>query len=448
VVIVLLDTLRQDRLGAYGYERRPTSPHLDALARDSVVFDRAHAPAPWTLPSIVSTFTSTWPIEHGVLATGQRLPDELVPLAERMQRLGYRTAAFIANPHAGAGSRMHRGYEHLATSVFEVDRAGVARWLDGVGTEPFLLYLHSVEPHHPYAAPRRYYTQLGLRPPLDHDALIGEARRYFDLIQVGGVRDRVRAQQALVAQPEVLRGLAPRRDDLDVIYDACVAWADDNLGAIVELLRARGLLERTVLVVLSDHGEEIFDHGRLLHGQSVYAELARVPLLFRLPGATGAGTRVTAPVTLVDLVPTLLDLLGAEAELRDPALRGRSLRPLMAGTEAGAEEPRVASVRIEREFGFAGPPDLGNVNVAVVEGAWKGIWNLELGRFELYRTNEDPGETQDRADAEPEVARRLQSAARDWFLSRPELPAHEPADPSKSFTPEELEQLRALGYVE
>ena len=200
--------------------------------------------------------------------------------------------------------------------------------------------------------------------------------------------------------------------------------------------------------MLADHGEEIFDHGRLLHGQSVYAELTRVPLLFRLPGAAGAGTRVTAPVTLVDLVPTLLDLLGAEAELRDPALRGRSLRPLMAGFEADEEEPRVVSVRIEREFGFAGPPDAGTFNVAVVEGPWKGIWNLEVGRFELYRTDQDPGEAHDRAGAEPEVAERLQAAARDWLLTGPELPAGEPPDPRESLTPEELERLRALGYVE
>jgi arylsulfatase A-like enzyme len=448
VVIVLIDTLRQDRLGAYGYEARPTSPQLDALAREAVVFDHAQSAAPWTLPSIVSAFTSTWPTEHGVLATGQRLPDELVPLAERMHRLGYRTAAFVANPHAGTGSHMHRGYERVVTSVFEVDRPAVARWLDEVGTSPFLLYLHSVEPHHPYAAPRRYYTRLGVQPPLDHDALIEDARRYIDLIQVGGGRDRIRAQRALGEQASVLAGLAPRRQDLDVIYDACVAWADDNLGAVLALLRERGLLERTVVVVMSDHGEEIFDHGRLLHGQSVHAELTRVPFLFRLPGAAGAGTRVAAPVTLVDLVPTLLDLLGMEAELRDPALRGRSLRGLIAGDAPDGDEPRVASVRIEREFGFAGPPETGKVNIAVVEGPWKGIWNLEVGRFELYRTDDDPGEARDRAADEPEVVERLQAAARAWYLDRPEELAEEPRDPRETFSPEELERLRQLGYVE
>jgi arylsulfatase A-like enzyme len=448
VVIVLIDTLRQDRLGAYGYERRPTSPQLDALARESVVFDQAQSAAPWTLPSIVSAFTSTWPTEHGVLATGQQLPDELVPLAERMHRLGYRTAAFIANPHAGAGSRMHRGYERVVTSVFEVDRPAVARWLDEVGTSPFLLYLHSVEPHHPYAAPLRYYTKLGVQPPPDHDALIEGARRYIELIQVGGGRDRIRAQRALGEQPGVLAGLAPRRGELDVIYDACVAWADDNAGAVVSLLRERGLLERSVVVVMADHGEEIFDHGRLLHGQSVHAELTRVPLWFRLPGAVRAGTRVAAPVTLVDLVPTLLDLLGMEAELRDPALRGRSLRPLIAGEAEEGGEPRVASIRIEREFGFAGPPETGKVNIAVVEGPWKGIWNLEVGRFELYRTDEDPGEARDRAEDEPEVVARLQAAARAWYLDRPAELADEPADPHDTFSPEELERLRQLGYVE
>lgn len=447
VVIVLIDTLRQDRLGAYGYERE-TSPHFDALARESVLFEQSHTPAPWTLPAIVSAFTSTWPTEHGVLSTGQRIGPGLVPLAERLRRRGYRTGAFIANPHAGRGSGMDTGYEHLVASDFVVDQLAVARWLDQRGEQPFFLYLHSVEPHHPYAAPLRFYTQLGVRWPLDRDALVEHAGRYRDLVQVAGGRDRVRAQHALDAQPEVLHGLAPRRADLDLVYDACVAWADDNLGAIIDLLHDRHLLSQTLLIVLADHGEEIFDHGRLLHGQSVHAELTRVPLLFRLPGAAAAGTRVAMPVTLVDLVPTVLDLLGAEAELRDPALRGRSLRPLMSGAEAEDGEPRVTSVRIEREFGFAGPPENGKLNIAVVEGPWKGIWNLEVGGFELYRTDDDPGEARDLATAEPERAARLQAAARAWFNEKPAPPEAEPVDPSKSFTPEELERLRALGYVE
>jgi arylsulfatase A-like enzyme len=447
VVVVLIDTLRQDRLGAYGYER-PTSPHFDALARESVLFEQAQTPAPWTLPAIVSAFTSTWPTEHGVLATGQRVPSTLVPLAERMRRLGYRTGAFVANPHAGPGSGLHRGYERVVTSMFEVDKQAVSRWLDENGAAPFFLYLHSVEPHHPYAAPRRFYSKLGVRPPLDQHALVEQTRRYIELIQTGNSHDRIRAQQALGEQPELLADLAPRRDDLDEIYDACVAWADDNLGAVVQMLRERGLLDRTVVVVMADHGEEIFDHGRLLHGQSVHGELTRVPFVFRLPAAAGAGRRIEAPVTLVDLVPTLLDLLGAEAELRDPALRGRSLRPLIDGGEADGAAPQVASIRIEREFGFAASPSTGKVNIAVVEGPWKGIWNLEVGRFELYHTEDDPGETRDRAADEPERVERLQSAARTWYLASPQKLADEAPDPKETFSEEDLERLRVLGYVE
>jgi arylsulfatase A-like enzyme len=447
VVVVLIDTLRQDRLGAYGYERR-TSPNFDALARDSVLFEGAQTPAPWTLPAIVSTLTSTWPTEHGVLTTGQRLPPTLVPLAERMRRLGYRTAAFVANPHAGPSSGMHRGYERLVSSIFEVERPNVARWLDEVGKSPFFLYLHSVEPHHPYAAPHRFYGQVGAPVPHDQRLLVEQARRYVDLIQVAGGRDRVRAGQALGEQPAVLEGLAPRRADIDAMYDASVAWADDNLGVVLGMLRDRGLLERSIVVVLADHGEEIFDHGRFMHGQSVHGELTRVPLLFHLPRGAGAGTRVGATVSLVDLVPTLLDLLGLEAELRDPALRGRSLRPLMAGAEPQQAEPRVTSIRIEREFGFVTPPETGKVNIAVVEGPWKGIWNLEVGRFELYRTDEDPGEARDRAAEEPEVVTRLQAAARSWYLGRPAALADEAADPHETFSPEDLERLRELGYVE
>lgn len=441
VILVVVDTLRADRLGLYGHDA-PTSPHLDALARESIVFEQAYSPSAWTLPAMISAMTSTWPNDHDVVARGQRLPMGLVPLAERLRQGGRQTAAFVANPLASTVSGLDRGYDSLTRTKRTVPTELVGRWLDEQAREPFFLYLHSTEPHLPYSAPSAAFEQLGKIPPADRKELVATLRRFRSLTSRTGPAP---LNRRLELQRELLAELAPRQEDLLLLYDASVASADSNLGALFALLRDRELQDRTLLIVISDHGEEMLEHGSLLHGQSLYGELVRIPMLWRLPGGTSGGLRIKTAVTLVDLVPTLLELLGHEGA-DDPSFQGRSFAGLMEGATPESLEPVVTSVRIEREFDYATPHPRGDLNVSVVQAPWKGIWNVEPDRFELYHLERDPGERVDRSDEEPQRTAELRTSLERWFLER-STPELERA-PAQEIDAHDLERLRTLGYVE
>ena len=163
VVIFLIDTLRANRVGAYGYGK-PTTPHMDALAAEGVVFEQCGAPAPWTLPSVVSLLTSTFPCEHRVLVDGQRIDGALEPLAARLHRSGYATASFLANAYAGPISGLDRGYDGCQRVGF-TDGQTIDTWLDNVPAgKPMHVYIHNIEPHNPYNAPERLVGYFGQVP--------------------------------------------------------------------------------------------------------------------------------------------------------------------------------------------------------------------------------------------------------------------------------------------
>jgi arylsulfatase A-like enzyme len=437
VVIYVVDTLRRDRLGFHGHAGG-TSPHLDALAAEAVVFDEAHAPAPWTLPSVVSLLTSLPPSEHGVLTRGQLLGAEHAPLAVHLRGVGYHTGAFVANPFAAAAGGLERGYDHVQALRKRVDPALVEAWLATLPPGPVFLYLHSTEPHRPYAAPAHLQRRFGAVTPAQRrrvHASLEAWRRLARRDAPGQDGARQRLEDAL------------RRDAalLGRLYDAGVAWADENVASLVEVLRRRGSWERTLFVLVSDHGEEFFEHGALLHDHSLYAELIRIPMLWRLPGAQRGGARVAAPATLLDVMPTVLDLLG-HPELAAGS-EGRSLRPWLEDpAHAAPPGPRIVAERIHRDPERRGPAGRGDVNLGVIEGPWKGIWNVEPDSFELYDAGRDPAEARDLAVLHPEVVVRLRQAARRWLEEHPP-PAAGVGGPA-SLAPEDLEELRSLGYLE
>jgi arylsulfatase A-like enzyme len=438
VVIYVVDTLRRDRLGFYGYAGG-TSPHLDTLAAEAVVFDDAHAPAPWTLPSVVSLLTSLPPSQHGVLTRGQLLGPQHTPLAERLRELGYGTAAFVANPFAGAAGGLERGYDHVETLRKRIDPGVVEAWLARAPPGPVFLYLHSIEPHRPYKAPARIQQRFGAVTPAQRDRVHAGLRAWRRLAR-RDAEERDGAQQTI--QGSLQRDAAL----LERLYDAGVAWADENVASLVEMLRRRGSWEHTLFVLVSDHGEEFFEHGALLHDHSLYAELIRIPMLWRLPGAQRGGTRVAAPVTLLDVVPTILDLLG-RPELAAGS-EGRSLRPWLEDPgRAALPGPRIIAERIHRDPERAGPAVRGDINLGLIEGPWKGIWNVEPDSFELYDASRDPAEARDVASLHPEVVGRLREAARLWLDEHP-LPAAAPGQGPATLDPEAVERLRALGYLD
>jgi arylsulfatase len=292
LIVYLVDTVRADHLGCYGY-RLPTSPALDAFALEAVLFENAYAQSSWTKPAVASIFTGLRPWRHGANQRRQRLADEAVTLAEILAAAGYRTAGFITNPNVGGAFGFRQGFERYHAEREEQSGESVRRaafdWLEARGEDarPFFLYLHTVEPHSPYRDALDRAGEFGARLA---DPQIG-LRRHLRALGDGSLR----------AAPETV-------SELVALYDAEVAAADTSFGALLDELGRRGLADETIIVFVSDHGEEFADHGGFEHSRTLYEEVLRVPLIVRAPGF--APRRVAASAQHVDLLPTLLDLVA------------------------------------------------------------------------------------------------------------------------------------------
>lgn len=369
VVLVVIDTLRADHLGAYGYDK-PTSPRLDALAREGARFANARATSSWTLPSVASMLTGLYPAAHGAERNDAALSTAAETLPEAFRDAGYLTAAISANPafvtplqgfaqgfdeftvKRGRASEYPRPQLGTATpsdprlqSMVEVATgeeitASALAWVAGHdhAPAPYFLYVHYVDPHAGYFPPPEYATRFGVA---EDDPIRGDAQ-----------------------WPLLLSFKAPAdpRDTAKLVqlYDAEIAYTDAQVGGLIDGIRAR-TKRPLYFIVLSDHGEEFDDHGGIQHGRTLYDELLRVPLLVVGPGVA-PGTVVEAPVSLVSLWPTLADLVG----LRPPP---RPDGASFAALARGAKPERAQNLFADLEARF---PDDGLVHRrAVMNDTWK-----------------------------------------------------------------------------
>jgi arylsulfatase A-like enzyme len=441
VVLFVIDTLRADRVGAYGYGA-PTTPRIDKLAREAVLFEQAYAPAPWTLPSVVSLLTSTYACEHGVTVDGLALHPEIPTLAERLAEAGYATASLHANAYAGSISGLDRGFA-LSELIPYTDGQQVEAWLDRVGERPFFLYVHNVEPHDAYVAPFETVQRFGDVSEGERarvNKLLTRFRRLtradFEAGQTPGATDNTGTQRAVLTR---MRALKPA---LSALYDGDIHLADERLGSVIDALVRRGVWEEILFVLVSDHGEELLEHGGLQHDHSVYEELIRVPMILRLPAGEAAGMRIPEMVSLVDVAPTILDRVGLATE----GLAGQSLLPLIAGGKENADG--VASVRINRKKYFRPFRERrGDLNVAVRDGSWKGIWNAGPARLELYDLASDSSERRDVSIEHPERAQAMASEAKRWLAECRARSEKVPPGLAAEMGEAERERLRALGYL-
>ncbi len=449
VVIYLIDTLRADRLGVYGYDR-PTSPQIDALARESVLFEQACAPAPWTLPSIASILTSTFLCEHGVISEGYKVDPGVVTLAERFRSVGYRTVSLYVNDFAGPVSGLDRGYDVCTKLPAYVEAADIAPHLRDAA-RPLLLYVHNIEPHNPFNAAYEHIRLFGSVPDFQVERmsrLLSYYRRFLRLnwpaTRRPGAPDNSPQQQALLTQLHALL------KEHNVLYDAVVREADQRLGEVVGELKRSGRWENTLFVLLSDHGEELGEHGAYLHSQSLYQELLRVPLLIRFPRDEHAGRRVRDVVSLVDVLPTLLDAVG-RPDLAGQA-RGRSLMPLIRGQAREGDSPFVIPALRENVKKHFQPwaDSRGDRNLAILsrDGRWKGIWNIDLNTFELYDLAADPREQTNVAETNEPMLQAMFAAARPWLEQC--LAGRKTGEqvPLEHIDEQTLRNLAALGYVD
>lgn len=440
VVVVVIDTLRADHLGAYGYPR-PTSPNLDRLASTGYVFDSAIAQSSWTTPSVGSLFTSTYPSVHGAVTFTASLPPSLETLADVFRRRGYQTAGISANfVHVTRAKGFAAGFDSFAelkhapaageeplllgnvpANAAEITDAALG-WLERRGRGPFFLYLHYMDPHSSY------------QPPVEYRELFGAAG-------YAGPVDGSTEQIKRVARGEMPLGPDDRQRLID-LYDGEIAFADEQVGRLFRSLEESGAADDAYVVVLSDHGEEFLDHGRLFHGSTLYRESIRVPLIVRPPGGATDARRIRAVVGLVDVGPTLLALTG-EPDARPT--QGRSFAWLL---EAGATAPwpgltfselfedRIVEARVYPKRHAA----------ALVSERWTYL-TLRAGGEELFDAEADPAQLENRAAAEGAAAAEAASALARHAAACEDL-SRGVAKAGGELSAEERERLRALGYVQ
>lgn len=430
VVLVTIDTLRADHLGSYAYARART-PNLDRLAREGVRFEHATTTSNNTLPAHASILTGQHPQSLG-------LPRNSFPLrgattiAQHFRDAGYETAAFISASALTSKMGLASGFDHYdeMLRVREIDqqqrRAGettdaALAWLSRRSAGPAFVWIHYFDPHYPYT------------PPAPFDSLYGD--------DYTGPADGSMAYLMGVwgKGPKRIR---PSEEDLQRLvdlYDGEIAYTDAQVGRLLAWIDDAGQVERSLVAVTADHGESLTEHGYLFnHGLLLYEPSLRVPLLLRLPASQPAAVQVIdSPVQILDLFPTLLQVAGLPLP---EGTEGRSLLPLVRGEPGArifsfAESCRPWSV--ERMH----PGQYRNLHKAqaVVEGPWQLIATPYKQKLELYHTQRDPAELHNRVAQEPEVTARLHRALKEW--RRDDLPPGSPPDP------ENLEQLKALGYV-
>jgi arylsulfatase A-like enzyme len=419
LLLVTIDTLRADHCSVYGYGL-PTTPRLERLAREGVRFDAAYAPMPSTGPSHASLFSSLHPLRHGVVANGYVLGPEHAVLAETLRGTGYRTAAVIGAYPLKSRFGYGRGFEsydeafaredasvlstrwegHPLDEPYDRRATAVTRraleWLGRrQGPEPFLLWLHYFDPHSPYDPPEPFRSRFAP----------GEA-----------------------SASELARTVAG--------YDGEIAFADEHLGRVVDALDAAGLGETTLVVVTGDHGEGLNSHGIREHGEEIYEEAVRVPLILRWKGRLPAGRTIGVPVETLDIAPTAVELLRAGSLSR--RMRARSLTRLLA--EAPSEGTR--SVLLQSEHRANPRVD----TFGIRQGRWKYIERRDEQRIleaQVFDLLADPGERTNLMARQPAEAGRLAGELRAWRKTGGRAPVAPP-----SLSPEDREALRALGYVQ
>lgn len=401
VIVISIDTLRADHLGTYG-AYRPTSPALDAFAKEAAVFTAAWSVWPETSGSHMSLFTSRFPSEHGVTSFISTPPPTIALLAEQLRAGGYRTRAFTEDGGVWAHAGFARGFgaygeRRSATGVYPGEAAATfgdaTRWIEAHADRTFFLFVHTYQVHGPYTPPRAYRQLFADVPGREGTAFAGHALN----------------------------------------YDREIRFTDDQVGAFLASLHRLGLDDRTIVILLSDHGEEFGDHGGMGHGRTLYREVLHVPLVVRAPGlATPA--RIATPVSLLDVAPTVLDLLGLPA---DRGHRGVSLAALLrGGRDTGPPADRPIYGEIDRDDLIAHD----HVRMTSVRSDGRtAITDSMDGTTRCYAAD-DPDERRPLADCGslgPLLTRHAP-------FTRPVPTAASPAPAD----PRTVEKMRALGYVE
>ncbi len=443
VILINIDTLRADHLSQYGY-RDPTSRILEEFASHSTRFASAHAPAPWTKPSVASLMSGLAPARHGATDRSKPLSLDATTFAELLQKEGWRTGAFSDNPFVSSATQLDQGFDffHYQRKTARGAKAQphsvnshetrlydhaeemfqkAAGWIMQEKNRRFLLYLQPMNVHGPYKVPAAAQKALLGRRPL-------EGFRYYEGLMQDIMMKRQFDRRAAVDQ----NYLRSQRE----MYDTSIHYTAGVIAGFFAFLQEQGLYDDALIIVTSDHGEEMFEHGGFGHAWTLYQEVLAVPLFVKLPQQT-EGQVIERSVSLLDIFPTILEATGIDSP---EDLEGRPLQSYM--------EPNADSVDRALYFSTGWPRRC--IARGVREGPWKLIlikrsYDTPESTLMLYNLDEDPSEAHNVADEHPEVVARLEAKTDQRFAfyksHRMRIVTSENADLDE-------DALRALGYVE
>jgi arylsulfatase A-like enzyme len=435
-IVIVIDTLRDDHLGSYGFPG-DISPRLDQLASESVLFENCFAQAPWTPPSMGSLFTSLYPEVHGLNVfrdqqfrdpdSGEMrigvLPDSAVTLAERLRDAGYETVAFVTNPWLQRPMGLAQGFERYDDEdtgrrvTANAIAAPLRRWLETRRDErPFFAYLHFMDVHGPWDAPKPDFDAL-------RDHVATEERRLID---------SELPSEAIEARPIWAdEGMRHEVGYWRTRYASGVRAFDRRLAPYLKYLRDSGILDQSYVIVTSDHGEELFENGGWGHGRSLHEHQLRVPLLVRKPGGADGGRRVSEMIGLIDLMPTILSLARAAAP---EGIHGHDVSALLDGKPVERPalfyatgtmwEPQAHSVRTRRH---------------------KLIVNRATGLTRLFDLASDPDEREDLSGQESQLLGVMQELLNTHLSTGSESKLDTQTGKIEAGT---LEKLKSLGYLD
>jgi len=437
IILISVDTLRADHLGCYGYDRE-TSPNIDSLATDSTQFANVYASSPWTLPSHVAMLTALHGAHHQVYHDDEKMDPALITLADVLRQHHYFCSAFVGGGFVSAAYGFSKGfdtYSEGAGGVFSQSSAellydNVSEWLDqNAKDRNFFLFLHTYQPHDPYACPEPYKSMF-----LPEDA----KWRHINLL---GYLD---------GKPNIFKKLSEaERQNVISLYDAEIRYTDEKLiGPLIQKLKDTGLYDKTLIVFTSDHGEEFYDHSSWGHGHQLYDESLKVPLIIKFPASENRGMRSDTIVSLVDVMPTILEEAGID--FSSLALDGQSLIPVLKGKD---KEDRIFLADIGDNVLNSHIPQ----KIATNRNKEKFILNKqfseedlafflhpppETGPVELYDLADDSREKSNLAHSRANLVNHLIRFIEDLYANVKKRNTQRPE------IDETLkEQLRALGYI-
>lgn len=403
LIIVSIDTLRPDHMGCYGYSR-PTSPIMDRFAKENILFKNVYAQSPYTLPSHVSLFTSQYPTTHGVYSEEHRIARGTTLLSEVLAQEGWATACFCNGGYLSHEYGFQQGFDlycevdPIGHRYFEGTKVNKNRlsdgslgsldmafeWIEDHADFPFYLFLHTFMVHE-FLPPRAYAELFNDGMPAGLDPL-SEVRKKIN-------NDYFKEHGWTAEELAFFKNM----------YDGGIRASDDMFGELLEFLDANGLSENTIIVMTSDHGEEFLEHGGRGHSYTIYDELIRIPMIMKIPGFKTGATEIEATINQVDVLPSVLELMGIDGP---PYQQGRSFVPLL--TEGNPSNRTVyAEVDLRNR----------STRKCVIQGEWKYILGDDTESLmfpapankELFRLSEDPGEQRNRAEENPEVLEKFEA---------------------------------------